>query len=192
MHQSPERSDPMAKTLNLDHITKAVADLKKRYGEKDPERLARAMHILVAKEPMGLFEGCCKGFFIVHRRMKHITVNSDLPEELQRVVIAHELGHAVLHARSASSAAFHDMTLFDSAGQMEHEANLFAGELLLTDEDVLHVLNEDNFFFQAAQELYVPAELLDFKFRVLKRKGYQLNSPIETGNDFMKHLERNL
>ena len=82
---------------------------------------------------MGLFEGCCKGFFLVHRRKKHITINGDLPDVLQKVVLAHELGHCVLHSGS-SSAAFHEVILFDTADQKEYEANVFASELLLEAE----------------------------------------------------------
>ena len=93
---------------------------------------------------------------------------------IQRVILAHEIAHSVLHANI--TAAF-------------HEANLFAAELLLSDDCVLNALNEDQFFFQAAKALYVPAELLDFKFRVMKRKGYKLESPIVSHGNFLKTIE---
>ena len=182
----------MARGRTLEQIAESVQNLTRRYGENQPDRLASAMGIMVAYEPMGLYEGCCKGFFIVHRRMKHITINCDLPRELQRVVLAHELGHAVLHCNQASLANFHEFTLFDDTDALEFEANIFAADLLMTDEQVLDVLNEDTFFFQAAHILNVPAELLDFKFRLMKRRGYQLNSPITASGDFMKKLEKDL
>ena len=155
--------------MTIEQISDAAKRLKKKYDETDPERLAEQMKILVSREPMGLFEGCCKGFFLVHRRKKHITINGDLPDVLQKVVLAHELGHCVLHSGS-SSAAFHEVILFDTADQKEYEANVFASELLLPDEAVLEVLNDDMFFFQAAKALYVPSELLDFK-DVYKRQA---------------------
>ena len=105
------------------------------------------------------------------------------------MVLAHELGHCVLHSGS-SSAAFHEVILFDTADQKEYEANVFASELLLPDEAVLEVLNDDMFFFQAAKALYVPSELLDFKFRILKRRGYKVESPITANGDFLKNLEQ--
>jgi len=46
------------------------------------------------------------------------------------------------------------------------------------------------FFFQAAKALYVPSELLDFKFRILKRRGYKVESPITANGDFLKNLEQ--
>lgn len=177
--------------ISIDHRTdfRRCKAIKEKYDETDPERLAEQMKILVSREPMGLFEGCCKGFFLVHRRKKHITINGDLPDVLQKVVLAHELGHCVLHSGS-SSAAFHEVILFDTADQKEYEANVFASELLLPDEAVLEVLNDDMFFFQAAKALYVPSELLDFKFRILKRRGYKVESPITANGDFLKNLEQ--
>ena len=69
--------------INISYIADEVRRVMGKYDETDPFRLARAMKIIVSYEPLGLYDGCCKGFFIVHRRIKHITINSDLPEELQ-------------------------------------------------------------------------------------------------------------
>lgn len=173
-------------------IADAAQRLKTKYDENDPWKLAAAMNIQVALVPMGLFEGCCKGFFLIHKRIKHITINSDLPEEYQRVILAHEIGHAALHAKKASGAAFHEIKLFDSTDQQEYEANVFASELLLSDDAVIGALNDDMFFFQAAKYLYVPSELLDFKFRILKRRGYKVESPIVSNGDFLKNLEKQM
>ena len=60
------------------------------------------------------------------------------------------------------------------------------------DEAVLEALNDDMFFFQAAKYLYVPSELLDFKFRILKRRGYKVESPLVSNGDFLKKLEKQM
>lgn len=83
---------------------------------------------------------------------------------------------------------FHDFVLYDSTSQYEYEANLFAAEYLLDDELVREKLSEDTFFFSVAKELEVPPELLDFKFRILKRKGWNLESPILADSNFLKNL----
>ena len=44
---------------------------------------------------MGMSPKACKGFFLVNARCKVITINSDLPEEIRRIILAHELGHAL-------------------------------------------------------------------------------------------------
>lgn len=175
--------------MTLDYIARQVAKIKNKYDEKDPKELATRMGIKVEYIPMGDFAKACKGFFIVHKRKKHITINSDLPDDIQNIILVHEIGHCVLHYQKASGAAFHDFLLFDSTNQMEYEANVFAAEFLLSDEDVLSTLNEDTFFFQAASILRVPPELLDFKFRLMKRKGYKLiDPPISSTGDFLKNI----
>ncbi|OPX87191.1 MAG: hypothetical protein A4E53_02569 [Pelotomaculum sp. PtaB.Bin104] len=50
-------------------------------------------------------------------------------------------------------------------------------------------LNEDISFFGAASLLNVPAELLDFKFRVLKRKGYKIDPPLMANSNFLKNID---
>jgi hypothetical protein len=53
----------------------------------------------------------------------------------------------------------------------------------------LELLCGETSFFDAASELGVPPELLDFKFRVLKRKGYKVvDPPITARADFLKKL----
>lgn len=70
----------------------------------------------------------------------------------------------------------------------EYEANLFIAELIISDEYLLELLNErDKSFFRIANELYVPAELLDFKFRILKNKGLRIESPYVAQADFLKN-----
>lgn len=160
----------------------------KKYDEKDPWKLAKLLGVIVAEEPLGLEPNSCKGFYLYHSRKKHITINSQLTYGARRIILAHELGHAILHSKVKSMSAFHDFVLYDTSSHYEYEANLFAAELLLEDQVVCEKLSDDTFFFSVANELEVPAELLDFKFRILKRKGWHLESPIMANSDFLKHL----
>jgi len=83
---------------------------------------------------------------------------------------------------------FQELELFDRATPTEYEANIFAAELLIDDDELLELLNdEDKSFFDVARELYVPADLLDFKFRVLKHKGYRIQVPYIAYGDFLKN-----
>lgn len=90
-----------------------------------------------------------------------------MEEEVQKIILAHELGHEDLHNKEIQNAAFHDASLLDDTDIKGYQANIFAAELLLPDEKVLLALNGDSFFFKAASRLCVPAELLDFKFRII-------------------------
>jgi Zn-dependent peptidase ImmA (M78 family) len=82
---------------------------------------------------------------------------------------------------------FQEIELFDIARPAEYEANVFAAELLIDDNELLKLLNDDNMsFFDVARELYIPAALLDFKFRVLKHKGYRIEAPYIANGDFLR------
>lgn len=175
--------------MTYSDICQSVVKLKAKFGETDPFLLCRAMGITILLQPMGSHDAAIKGFFMECKRVKTITVNSDLPEIIQKIIVAHELGHAVLH-RTSSVQAFHEVVMFDRSSKKEKEANLFAAELLLEDGEVLDVLNQDVTFFSAAAQLQVPMEMLDFKFRLLKWKGYKmLESPIQVNSNFMRNME---
>lgn len=80
--------------------------------------------------------------------------------------------------------------MFNESNRYEKKANLFAAEFLLDDQQVLDSLNSDTTFFAAASTLQVPMELLDFKFRVMKWKGYKLvEPPITARNNFLRDVE---
>ena len=80
--------------------------LKIKYQTDDLYEICDAMKIQVMKRPMGKNPLSCKGFFMVNSRCKLIMLNSDLPESIQRIILAHELGHAAVH-ESAALSAFH-------------------------------------------------------------------------------------
>ena len=175
--------------MKNEFVLREVDRIKTEYNESEPIKLAEAMKVIVRYEPMGNFDGCCKGFFVSLYRQKHITVNSNLPQELQRVILMHELAHSVLHCRRGASAAFHDFAVFDNVSFKEYEANVFAADYLMKDEDVLELLNDDISFFGAAARLGVPPEMLDFKFRLMKRKGYEMiEPPLMAKGDFLRKV----
>lgn len=175
--------------MKNDYVLGEAVRIKNKYGELEPAELAEAMNVIVRYEPMGAYEGCCKGFFISISRKKHITVNSDLMPELQRIILMHELAHAVLHCTSGGRAAFHDFAVFDSTSVKEYEANIFAADYLMSDADVIALLNDDISFFGAASRLNVPPEMLDFKFRLMKRRGYEIiEPPLMVNGDFLKKV----
>jgi len=175
--------------MPIELISKEVKRIQKKYDEKDPYALCSAMKISLIHNPMGTGDEACKGFYLLQSRKQAIVINEDLPEMLQRIILTHEIGHAVLHRKASGIKAFHDFTLFDETSVYEYEANIFAADFLMDDSEVLELLNEDISFFGAASKLNVPAELLDFKFRVLKRKGYKvIDPPMVASSDFLKKV----
>ena len=176
--------------ISIDAISARAEGIRRRYGEKDLFRLCGDLGIRVVLHETSLSVAAFKGFSMVKSRIPVILLNAKMDEELTRVVLAHEIGHSVLHRDLASIRGFHDFDLFGMKDQCEFEANVFAAELMLDSRDVLEVLNRDVTFFGAAKTLRVPPELLDFKFRVLKHKGYAVIPPMLGNGDFLKRAGR--
>lgn len=62
----------------------------------------------------------------------HIYINSDLEDNSAKVVMAHELGHAILHVKE--NGAFMSSKTLLLTSKIEQQANLFAANLLITDD----------------------------------------------------------
>lgn len=166
-------------------IRREARRLKAKFHTADPYEICAEMRIRIELKPMGKNPGSCKGFFLTRFRKKVITLNSDLPEEIRRIILIHELGHAVLHS-SPQLCAFHEFSFMCDTDRLEYEANVFAAEFILDDRDVLDVVGADNDYFHCAQVLSVPPELLDFKLRLMERRGFELNAPHIANSDFLK------
>ena len=97
-------------------------------GTRDPVSIARFLNIGIAIVPLGEISGNYK----LLNRKRWIFVNEDIPTDspLFRIVVAHELGHAVLH-RKENCAFIKNRTLLLTSG-IEKEANKFAAYLLIT------------------------------------------------------------
>ncbi len=174
--------------IDYDDIAARAAAIKRRYGARDLFRLCDAMGIRVVIHDTALSVRDFKGLSMIKFRVPVILLNSGMKEDLTRVVLAHEIGHSVLHRELAALRGFHDFDLFGMKDRTEYEANVFAAELLLDSDEVLDVLNKDVTFFGAAQLLRVPPELLDFKFRVLKHQGYAVTPPMLEAGTFLKRV----
>jgi Zn-dependent peptidase ImmA (M78 family) len=170
-------------------ILEEVEKIKTKYDEHDPYKLCKAMGIILRFEPMGSFKGACKGFFLYHSRKGCITINSELPEQVRKIILVHELGHAILHRDACELKAFHDFALFDNTSRYEYEANVFASEFLIDDSDVLELLEEGLDFSGMAKQLYVPDALLGFKLCSMKEKGYKgIAVPVVGSGGFLRDM----
>lgn len=107
-----------------------INKLYKKYYTTNPIELAKCLNINVIFEELGTINGYYNTAF----RQKFIHINSNLEEHKQKFAIAHELGHAILHPKS-NTPFLRENTLF-SIDKLEIEANLFAVNLLISDEDL--------------------------------------------------------
>ncbi len=175
-------------TVNFDLIIGEVRGIREEYAESDPGRLCRDLDIILEYEPMGATKQACKGFFFRKFGVSMITVNSELTDTFRRIITAHELGHAVLHT-DIGERGFMDTGYFNEADDCEKEANFFAAELLLPDNDVIDAFTQCQTIAEAASLLYVPVELLDMKLQLMEYKGYALHAPKAASPDFMLKMD---
>ncbi len=171
-------------TIYTDMISDKIAALIRKYNTRDPFQLCDDLGIRIRYKDLGTV---MKAYYFYQSRIKNIVLNVRSGNIVQKTLCAHELGHALLHGELAAMRGFQELELFDTTLRTEYEANMFAAELLIDDNELRELLNDsEKSFFGVAKELYVPAELLDFKFRILKNKGYHLEAPYIARSDFLK------
>lgn len=119
----------------LRDVKEVVNRLIKKYGTRDPFQLADEMGIVVQFSDMKSLSG----LYSLIKRQRVILLNSKLRNDENHkylnAVMAHELGHAILH-RENQCYFFSESTFFLKS-KPEIEANTFAAELLISDKDIL-------------------------------------------------------
>lgn len=155
--------------------------LVKRYHTRDPFALALQTGARVRYRDLGHL----KGLYLLFDRCRYILLNQNLADEERRMVCAHELGHDRLHRGIAKSAFFQENQLFCMSGKMEHQANLFAAELLLGDDHVLE-LQAAGDLASIAKLLGVHPQLVLFKLNAMNARGYRFSLPQDCKSDFFK------
>ena len=170
--------------MNKASIIACARRIREQYGTTDPDELCREAGIILMYSQMGTEASACKGFILQCGKSTAITINSDLAEDMQQIIKLHELSHYFLHVSTGLAGAFQDFSAFDEAAAEEYEANL-----LISDDQVEELLNEGCDFFECAARLAVPAELLDFKLRLMREKGAAIaEAPIAALGTFMQRL----
>jgi len=128
--------------------------LKERYKTDCPYQLAEHLKIHIMQHDL---HHEINGYYKYDRRNQYIVINDNLDEPMQRVVCAHELAHAVLHKNV--NTPFMRRNTFLSVDKIEREANRFAAELLIPDENIYELNN----IHHIASLHNVPVELVRLK-----------------------------
>lgn len=109
------------------NIKKIVNYYVKKFNTNDPFEIADHLNILYQIGNLK-YEGC----YMFLKNHRYIFLNQDLSPHEKKLVMAHELGHAILHRKE--NCYFIRNKTFLSTNRIEMEANYFAAELLISDQ----------------------------------------------------------
>lgn len=93
------------------------------------------------------------------------------------MVCAHELGHDLLHRDLARRVCLQEFVLYDMKSRPEYEANLFASEILLPDNEIFTYAHDGYDIEQIAQMLYTDINLVALKNSFYRMPG-DINSEL--------------
>lgn len=140
-----------------------------RFHTRDPFALARELGITVMLRHNFQRQ---KGAFCIIDRCGFIFINGNLSDELQRLICAHELGHALLHREIAlSGRALLEFELLNVTDQCEYEANAFAAALLLDERELRDHLTAGEDVQAIARAMNVHVDLLLLRLETLKHQA---------------------
>lgn len=147
--------------------------LIKKHKTSVPFQLAKLLKIdVVYKDTNSL-----KGIYVNILRNKYIVLNNNLDEITAKIACAHELGHHVKHRNLGIKVFQDEFCISRKSSILEVEANIFAAEFLISDEDILELMSYGYTYNQIAADLKVHTELVIIKAKSLNKRGHALNIP---------------
>lgn len=109
-----------------------------------------------------------RGIYQCDFRQKIIHINNSLDPCMQCQVCAHELGHALLHKKT--NTIFMDRHTYILTNKFEIEANMFAAELLVSNESIIEY--KDYPISHVASILGIEEMLVEYKINLMKNEFY--------------------
>ncbi len=166
-----------------DRIYQKVQKLVRRFDTRDPFEILEGLNVVVQETSR---YKSLKGYCFSSCQTIYVMISSFLTPEEQRIVAAHELGHIILHKNMLKMAPMKEDILYNMKDNTEYEANLFAADLLLDDNDVAALSQEDDFnYFTICSSLYTTPELMSFKLFSMIHRGYAYQMPVGIDSGFL-------
>ena len=154
-------------------VYKVAKRLIKRFGTRNPKEIAKQLGIVIRYSDE---LGDLLGLYTNILRNRVIILNSRLNEFQQIMVLAHELGHDILHRKLAREGCLQEYQLFDMRSETEYEANAFAAQLLIDDDQLMEYIRDYQYnVYQIAGEMNINPNLLNIKLSEMNRLGYNFN-----------------
>ncbi|MFX3617939.1 MAG: ImmA/IrrE family metallo-endopeptidase [Sporolactobacillus sp.] len=137
----------------MERIDIIIKELIKKCRTNNPREIAEKLNIRIIE--FALNKEIC-GYYRYLRKNNFIVINNSLADTMKLFVIAHELGHAVLHPR-VNTYFLRSYTLFP-VDKIESEANEFATKLMLANAKVFEGTTKE----MLCREYGIPYEMEKF------------------------------
>ena len=152
-------------------VFKLPRKLVRKYHTSNPFTLAKRLGIIVKYCSDFVKQRGASAIILGNR---FIFINTNLSEQMQIMVCAHELAHQLLHKSHYGKEAWvlnHE--LFDLRDELEYEANVFAANLLIDDDEMFDLLHEGCNIVATASGLGINVNLLVLKMvEMNKQQGF--------------------
>lgn len=156
--------------LCTSEIIQKANTLVKTCGTRDPHRIAKELGVEILYCPFARQRGAYK----VIMRNRFMFVKEDLHPVMEKIVLLHELGHDTLHRDEATKVGgfkeFNIFNMWDS--RMEYEANIFAAQISLPDDEILELIEQGYDVQQIAKAMNSDINLVALKADDLIMQGY--------------------
>ena len=144
----------------MDMIKEIVNGLIETYNTNDVYELCDFLNIEILR---GKRKNCIKSYFFRDEYGdEFIFLNDSMEINEERELIAHELGHAILH--TDINIAYYTRNDSVSKSKLERQANKFAAELLLSHVDWKEHIYAGQTIRELAYAVNVSEEVLSYKF----------------------------
>lgn len=166
-------------------IVDLANQLYAKYQTRNPRELADALGVIIM--PPRAFKSQ-KGAYKVILNNRFIFIKENMNPVLENIVLLHELGHDQLHRDSAiATGGFQEFNIFDmSVNRMEYEANIFASQISLPDEEILDYIESGYDIQQIASIMNSDINLVALKNDTLISQGYRFRH-LEHENTFLRY-----
>lgn len=140
-----------------------VKRLIKNIKTDSPFEICSCLNFIILDVPLiGI-----RGFYQYYNKNNIVYLSDNLEEHTKKFVCAHELGHAIMHRNT--NEIFMDTRTFLKTSIYEHQADRFAIDLLLPNDDFMDGFEELS-LSQIAHCYDVSEELMQYRICQIKNK----------------------
>ena len=146
----------------IQKIKKTAADFSSTLSTRQPKKLADFLNITILERPYKKQLGA----FAIVNKLPFIFLNENLADEQKEYIIAHEIGHFLLHKKILKDVPMlRDFTLFSKReNEMEKEANLFAASFMIDEKEFLSKIKEGYTQQELSLQYDIPESLIELLY----------------------------